>query len=400
MPWNTRSVMDVRRELVALVREQGVSVASASAQYGVSRPTAYKWLKRFAERGESGLSDESRAPHTRPNTTDALRLERIVGVRRQFPSWGPKKVRAWLQRRDPGVEWPAVSTIGEILDRAGLVERRIARRRAPAYTEPLRHATAPNEVWSIDFKGQFRLGDGSLCYPLTVTDNFSRMILGCFALETTAAWRAEHCMLDVFDRWGLPTSIRSDNGSPFATPGLMGWSSMSAGWQKLGIRHERIEVGHPEQNGRHERMHLTLKRETTRPAGHDGVEQQERFDCFCGYFNTVRPHEALQMRTPAELHTRSSRELAEVKPPDYSRCDDTRVVKRDGSICIGRRRIHVGSALAGHEVGIVELEPELWLVHFAGIDVGLFERGETKMSPVEPMRVNPPEPTASMSPGV
>lgn len=385
----------MRRELISRVREDGVSVACASAEFGVSRQTAYKWLKRFAELGEGGLADASRAPHFSPQTTSTQLVERVVGVRRQFPSWGPKKVRAWLMRSAPLVDWPAVSTIGEILDRAGLVERRSPRRRAPPYTAPLQHAMAPNEVWSIDFKGQFRLGDGNLCYPLTVTDNYSRMILGCFALDTTAASQSRRCMVDVFERWGLPAAIRSDNGSPFATAGLWGLSSLSADWLKMGILHERIEVGHPEQNGRHERMHLTLKKETTRPAGKDACEQQGRFDKFLGYFNEIRPHEALNMRTPVEVHEHSARRLADVKEPDYSRFDDVRVVKRDGAVCLGGRRFHVGAALAGHEVGILELEPDMWLVNFAGLDLGLIERGETKLSPADAPGVNPPSKPAT-----
>lgn len=388
MPWFESRVVDQRARLVMKVMVDGMPVSHAAAEFGVSRPTAYKWLSRFRDGGVEALGDVSRAPHVNAQKTAAVIEARVVAVRRQYPTWGPKKVLALLRREAPAVDWPAASTIGSILDRHQLVVPREVRRRAPPYTAPLRHATGPNEVWSIDFKGQFRLGNGALCYPLTVTDNFSRMVLGCFALDSTGAHRAGLCMDDVFDRWGLPGSIRSDNGTPFATAGLMGLSAMSASWMEMGIRHERIEVGHPEQNGRHERMHLTLKRETTRPAAEDFEPQQERFDRWLEYFNDVRPHEALAMKTPSSVHVPAARTRRDVAPPTYADCDEIRVVRKDGALRIGGTQYHLCQALAGRVVGVVELEPDLWLVRFAGRDIGLLERGDKSVSPLKESTVN------------
>lgn len=380
MPWDVRSIMDARMDFIGMVREQGLSVAEASQRCGVSRQTAYKWLRRFAQSGTEGLADLSRAPHHVPHRTAEGIEARVVQLRRQYPSWGPRKLRAWLARSEPGVAWPAASTMGDMLDRAGLTVPRRVRRRVPASTTPLSHVTRPNQVWSIDYKGQFRLGNGRLCYPLTVTDNASRMLLGCYALENTRHDLARACLRDVFARYGVPDAIRSDNGSPFASNGLLGLSALSAWWRTLGIVHERIEVGHPEQNGRHERMHLTLKQETTRPAADCHQSQQQRFDQFRRYFNEDRPHQALDMRTPASVHEANGRAYVEPEPWDVSRYDEVRVVRLDGTIKFGGRLVHISQALAGHEVGLIELEDDVWLVGFCDLLLGLFERGDTSLS--------------------
>jgi transposase InsO family protein len=371
-------------EFVTLVKEGGRSVADAARQCGVSRPTAYRWLRRYEREGQSGLHDRSKAPHVIPHKTPQEVEDRVLQARRQYPTWGPKKIRAWLGRREAGSTWPAASTMGEILERAGMVMPRRTRRRTPASTTPLSHAMAPNDVWSLDFKGQFRLGNGRYCYPLTVTDNFSRMLLGCFALEGTRGQEVRQCLEEVFSAHGLPTAMRSDNGSPFASNGILGMSSLGAWWMTLGMKHERIDTGHPEQNGRHERMHLTLKQETTRPPAHTMGAQQERFDSFRTYFNEQRPHEALDMQTPASVHVASSRAYREAEAWDYSRFDDVRVVAGSGCIRFLRSTVGVTAALAGHEVGLIELDDDVWLVHFCGQDLGLFEVGETSISPLEP----------------
>ena len=383
MPWRCRSIMDARMEFVTLVKEGGRSIADAAKECGVSRQTAHRWLKRYDREGQEGLRDRSKAPHVIPHKTPEAIEERVLQVRRQYPTWGPRKIRAWLTRREPGPAWPAASTMGEILERAGMVIPRRMRRRTPASTTPLSHASGPNDVWSLDFKGQFRLGNGRYCYPLTVTDNFSRMLLGCHALETTRAQDVRLCLEEVFTAFGLPRALRSDNGSPFASHGVLGMSSLGAWWMTLGLRHERIAVGHPEQNGRHERMHLTLKQETTRPPAHSMGGQQERFDAFRAYFNEQRPHEAIGMQTPASVHVPSARPYREAEPYDYSRFDDVRVVAPSGTIRFLRSTVGVTAALAGHEVGLIELDDDVWLVHFCGQDLGLFELGETAISPLE-----------------
>lgn len=383
MPWRCRSIMEARREFVDLVGEGGLSVAEAARRCGISRPTAYRWLARFKEEGEAGLKDRSRAPRVIPHKTPEAIEEQVLQVRRQYPTWGPKKIRGWLTRREPSMDWPAASTMGEILERAGMVMPRRLRRRTPPSTTPLSHAVQPNDVWSLDFKGQFRLGNGRYCYPLTVTDNVSRMLLGCFALEATRGQEVRQCLEAVFTQYGLPRAFRSDNGSPFASRGLLGLSALGAWWMTLDIRHERIAPGHPEQNGRHERMHLTLKRETTRPPAHGLGGQQERFDRFRVYFNEERPHESLGQVPPATVHQTSARPYREAEPFDYSRFDDVRVVKRGGAIGFRRSNIGITAALEGHEVGLLELDDDVWLVHFCGQDIGLFELGETSLSVLE-----------------
>lgn len=312
-------------------------------------------------------------------------MERCLQVRRQYPSWGPRKIRAWLQARDPAVAWPAASTIGEALERLGLVERRRFRLRTPPSTAPLAHASQPNDVWSIDFKGQFRLGNGEYCYPLTVTDNASRMLLACVGRPNTQGEGVRAVLEDLFAEYGLPTAIRSDNGAPFASCGVAGLSSLSSWWTALGIRVERIAPGRPDQNGRHERMHLTLKQETTRPAAQCLEGQQRRFDEFRKYFNEIRPHEAIGQKTPASLYTPAIRAY---KPEDvslaYDNFDDVRYVSRKGLIGFGGQKVHIGQGLRDCPVGLREIDDGIWLVSYAHIPLGLIERGERSLSPLLP----------------
>ncbi|MCA9565256.1 MAG: transposase [Myxococcales bacterium] len=259
--WREDSVVDQRAHFVLRVRQEGAEVAATCREFGISRKTGHKWLKRYDEDGLSALEDESRAPRSQPHKTPEELVQPIVATRRRYPTWGPKKIRAMLIRQHPDVAWPAASTVGEILNREGLVTPRKRRRRTPRYGEPLAKAVAPNKLWSVDFKGQFQLGDGTMCYPLTVTDNYSRMLLGCYALPSTATPGARGAMERVFADWGIPEAIRSDNGSPFASRGILGLSRLSAWWVGMGVKHERIRPGKPQENGRHERMHLTLKQD-------------------------------------------------------------------------------------------------------------------------------------------
>lgn len=385
MPWRETDAMSERARFVIAVREHGMSVAAACREFGVSRPSGYKWLRRYDEGGVAALADRSRAPGTSPHATPEPVIGRLVELRHRFPDWGPKKLRAYLSALEPETPWPAASTIGDLLTQRGLVEPRCSKRKAPALsTTPLSHADRPNALWSADFKGQFRLGCGEYCYPLTATDNFSRKLFACHALTGTDGAGAIPVFDRVFRDEGLPDAIRTDNGSPFATTSLGGLSELSVWWLKLGIRLERIVPGHPEQNGRHERMHLTLKRATTRPAAFDSTEQQNRFDQFRFVFNEERPHEALEMKTPSSVHTRSARSYDGQAPdPEYPNHDLILRVRSSGQLQFGSQALSVGKPLAGQLVGLLELDDDCWLLSFAGLELGIFRRGATKVEPVE-----------------
>ena len=381
MPWMEATKVEQRLEFVLRVKREECSVAEACREFGISRPTGYKWLERYEDDGLVGLHDRSRAPATIPHKTDEETEELICALRRQHPQLGPKKLRAWLVRQHPQADWPAPSTIGDILKRNDLVEERKTRRRTPPATHPLSEADAPNRIWSADFKGQFELGDGSLCYPLTVTDNFSRMILGCYGLRSTSAAPTQECFEEIFSRYGLPDAIRTDNGSPFASRAPAGLSRLSAWWCSLGVDHERIEPGKPQQNGRHERMHLTLKQHTARPAENTMTAQQERFDDFVLFFNELRPHESLEQTPPRDHYKRSSRDYPDdVQPLSYPQCDVERRVSSTGYTQFSNRPLYVSEALRGHRVGLVEADVDVWIVNFAGTDIGMFEPGDRSMT--------------------
>ena len=306
MPWKVTGKMKARADFIHDVVVLQMTKAEACRRHGVSRPTGDLWLKRYELQGVAGLEDLSHAPHEVPHRTAPAVEALALRLRERYPTFGPKKLHALLARQIPDA--PSASTIGGILNRHGLTSPPEKRRRTPPYTQPLRHAQAANQVWSVDFKGQFLLRCGKLCYPLTITDNATRMILAIDALEATHTGPVRDVMERVFSQRGLPDWIRSDNGAPFASNGVMGLSQLSAWWLSLGIGHERSEPGHPEQNGRHERMHLTLKRETTRPAAQDMAGQQERFDTFVSIFNEIRPH--CQQRSETDPLQRS-----ETDPP-------------------------------------------------------------------------------------
>ena len=384
MPWLETKAVNERTRFVVGVREQGLTVAEACRRFGVSRTTGYKWLRRYDRDGFAALEDQSRAPKTRPNETPPEVVERLLSVRREY-GWGPKKIRGWLRLREPELKLPAASTVGDILAKHGLVEPRSKRRRAPSLSsEPLAHATAPNALWSTDFKGQFRLGNGRYCYPLTVTDNYSRFIVTCHGLDDTKAEGAKPAFERAFERYGVPEAIRSDNGAPFASTAPAGLTTLSVWWLKLGIRLERIEPGKPQQNGRHERMHLTLKRETTRPAGADMAEQQKRFEFFVERFNQERPHEALGQKPPATAYQPSTRTYdGKVSEPQYPNHDLVAEVRTNGCVSFAGDVVMVGKPLIGERVGLLELDDDCWLVSFCDVDLGFFRRGSRRLTTIE-----------------
>lgn len=344
-------------------------------EFGISRKTGHKIWNRYEELGIEGLRDQSRAPRHIPHRTPPELVEVLVAARQKHPTWGPKKLKEVLER-ELGHELPAASTIGSVLRRCGLVSHRKPRRWTPPRPTPLSEAAAPNDIWCVDYKGQFRLGDGSYCYPLTITDQFSRYLLACEGMARIAEEQAREVFEDMFRSHGLPSIIRSDNGSPFASSGLAGLTRLSVYWMSLGILHERTRPAHPEENGRHERMHRTLKRETTRPARENLLQQQEVFDFFLDEFNTERPHEGLDMKRPADVYVPSARRYPErFDQPTYPLHDDTLTVTRSGQVRVpGRGSVYLSVALSGHDIGIREELDGRWLVTFMSLDLGYVEK--------------------------
>lgn len=363
--------MDERRKFVREHRRQAVSMSELCSRFGISRRTGYKWLARFDELGEPGLSDRSRAPAKHPNTTPQELENVIVELRRAHMRWGPRKLRAWLKTRRPEREWPAASTFGDILRRHGLVLPFTARRRCPPFTHPLAHANGPNAVWCADFKGWFRTIDGSRCDPLTITDAYSRYLLCAQRLDRTDGEHVKPVMERAFKHYGLPEAIRTDNGPPFASIAVGGLSRLSVWLVRLGIRHERIAPGKPQQNGRHERMHRTLKAETAQPPAADLPSQQRAFDRFRDDFNNERPHEALGMKTPASLYAHSVRPYPRKLPElEYPKAYELRRVRSNGEVKLGGGLLYVSEALVGELVGLERLHERYWQMHFGPVPLG------------------------------
>jgi putative transposase len=349
-------------------------------RFGISRKTGYKLYRRYQAEGLAGMAERSRAPHVIPWAISEAQAEAIVGLRREHPSWGPKKLRAKLFERAPAQGWPASSTIGELLRRQGLSEPRKRRRRATPSVSPLRSAVMPNDVWCIDFKGWFRTGCGTRCDPLTVTDAFSRYLL-CLQLMARPDYANCRSELErVFREYGLPGTIRSDNGTPFASVGAGGLSRLSVWWVKLGIAPERIEPGQPQQNGRHERMHGTLKAETAKPPAATSAAQQGRFDRFREEFNHERPHEALGQTPPAQHFQRSARSYpAQLEDPAYPAEYELRRVRSNGEIKWQGELVFIGEALINEVIGLVETDDGDAGVYFGPLPLGIIDAVTLKL---------------------
>lgn len=379
MPWKESCRMDERMRFVVRLLD-GERMTDLCHEFGISRKTGYKFLERYRNLGTLGISDQSRAPIHIPQRTTQEIEKLILALREKHSSWGPRKLKAKLEELHPGLKIPAASTIGEILSRSGYIEMKRRRREKNFFPTQnlLTESQKPNDVWCIDFKGQFRLGNGKYCYPLTISDHYSRYLIGCEALENTRGEGTFAAFEAAFSQYGLPQVIRSDNGAPFASTGLAGLSQLSAWFIRLGIRPERIEPGHPEQNGRHERMHLTLKKETTRPASKNLLQQQEVFDRFREIYNQERPHEALQMKSPAKVYQSSDRLYDGDPELDYPLHDFVRTVMKTGYIRLPEeRRCFITRALTGSRVGVRETEPNLWLISYANLDLGYVDLTES-----------------------
>jgi transposase InsO family protein len=386
MAWKETVVVEERMKFVMACRAEEESMAALCREFGVSRDTGYKWLARYETHGVAGLVDRSRAPRSHPNAVDEATRGLILAARAAHPTWGPRKLRVLLGRTHRRrVSWPAASTIGELLRREGLSVPRKRRRRVERDTRCHDAALWPNDLWCIDFKGWFLTGDGLRCDPLTVTDQASRCLLRCRAMRGTGVDAVRPVLEAAFRELGLPRAIRSDNGAPFASRALAGLSPLSVWWIRLGIDHRRIDPGHPEQNGAHERMHRTLKGEAASPPARDARRQQERFDAFRAEFNDERPHEALGMETPSSRYEPSDRPYpARLPELEYARATardgwEVRRVQQRGEFHWKNRRVFLSEVLAGEPVGLEPLDDRYWRAHFGPVDLGVFDSHRVKM---------------------
>lgn len=375
MPWNETCAMNERKAFINAWKSGEFTVAELCRRFGISRKTGYKWINRVLAEGQAGLSDRSRAAHRHPNRTPDAIVRRLLEAKHQHPDWGPAMLVKWLRRREPRRPWPAPSTAGEILKRHGLVTPRTRRKRVPPHSEPLRHATGPHAVWSADFKGQFELGNGRWCYPLTISDNYSRYLIECQGLYGTSLEPVKARYERAFRRWGLPNAIRTDNGYPFASCAIGGLNDLSIWLLKLEVMPERIAPGHPEQNPRHERLHRTLKAAAINPAKANLSAQQRAFNRFTRDYNHERPHQALDDRCPDELIRPSSRTYPDTLPDVvYPDSYQVRRVRTDGSIKWQGELIYVSTALTGEPLGLKAIGNDRWQLQFARLAIGILDQ--------------------------
>jgi len=376
MPWRELKPMDQKTQFIADYLRRTLDTTELCQLYGISRKTGYKWIERYLEDGPQGLEERSRRPGACPNQTPEAIVEALIAVRQRHPTWGAKKLLPFVEKRHPDWELPARSTVCDILKRRGLIPRQRRRRAIGHPGKPSSLMLAPNAIWCADFKGQFKTGDGLYCYPLTVTDGYSRYLLGCQGLSSTKVLEAKPVFTRLFKEFGLPERIRSDNGVPFATNTLARLSALSAWWVRLGILPDLIEPGKPQQNGRHERMHRTLKAETTRPPAANRRTQQRKFNRFQKEFNDERPHEALDMATPGSIYVPSPREMPNRLPPlEYPDRFEVRYVSYNGGIRWNNGWVNVSITCAGEYIGLEEIDDGVWDVYFGPLKLGrLLER--------------------------
>lgn len=383
MPWQECYKMDERLRFVARLLD-GEKMAVLCREFDVSRKTGYKIYSRYRDCGLEGLTDRSRRPYRHANRLPFQIELLIVQLKKEHPNWGAMKIRDKIKRRHSEITLPAISTVHTVLDRHGLVTRGRRHNHYKAEGTGLSRPDHPNDLWCADYKGEFMLADRRYCYPLTITDFASRYLLCCDALETTKEQYAFTVFERTFKDFGLPRAIRSDNGVPFASnSAFFGLSKLSVWWLRLGIAIERIKPGNPQQNGRHERMHLTLKKEATKPPGKNFLQQQAKFDAFIQDYNHERPHQALNLRYPAELYSPSPRPYTGLPELEYPFHDRTITVTQCGRLCFGRRKINLSAAFAGQNVGVREIANNIWLISFMHFDLGFFdhESGRVECAP-------------------
>jgi putative transposase len=386
MPWKETCAMDEKVQMIGDWLKKEHTISELGEHYQVSRKTVSKWIRRFRDGGVEALKEASCAPYHHPNATAPEIVFQLIETKLRHSKWGPKKVVASLKQKYPETPWPVVSTTQSILRKEGLVNPRKIRRHTPPYNQPFQECLKPNDSWSIDYKGQFRMGDNRLCYPLTITDNYSRYLLKCHGLHHPRYKDTRPWLERTFREYGLPLAIKSDNGAPFASTGLGGLSRLSVWLIRLQVIPERIELAHPEQNGRHERMHRSLKEAVCQPPKSCLSRQQMAFDHFKTEFNEERPHEALDMKTPASLYEPSRRQFPEKLPPvEYDSWMAVRRVLPSGGIKWRNNYIYVSQALAGEPVGLKQISEttlELW---FSSYLLGILDEKTKKVLPMSPV---------------
>ncbi|MEO7963027.1 MAG: IS481 family transposase [Gemmatimonadaceae bacterium] len=368
MPWLETSPMEQRSRFIDAYLAGGFTMTELCARYQISRRVGYKWIARYDADGRKGLADRSRAPHQCPHKVSDEIAALLCGARRKHPDWGPEKLIAWLKPQYPRMAWPAISTASDLLKRAGLVHAKRRRYRATHPGVGAATTQAPNDLWTADFKGHFRTGDGEYCYPLTVADQHTRYLLACHALRSTQTHGVTAHFEHLFREFGVPRAIRTDNGVPFATTGLHGLSRLSVWWIWLGIVPQRILPGQPQQNGAHERMHRTLKRAAIRPPCRTFGTQQRAFDRFRHEYNTERPHQHLDGATPSAHHHPSPRPYPAILPAiTYPSDFVVKEVTAAGTFRLGQKIYFLSNSLIHYPVGLEEHADGIWSVYFCHV---------------------------------
>jgi putative transposase len=385
MIWRETCAMEERMRFVDAVVENTESFAAVCRRFGVSRKTGYKWLARYEAEGVEGLKDQSRAPLHHAHAMTARIAELCLMVRRAHPTWGPLKVKAWLEQHDPQIEWPAASTIGALFDREGLTVRRVVRHRSPPSSVPFGQCTMANDIWCMDFKGWFVTGDGQRCEPMTLSDAHSRYLLRCQALARNDGDHVWPVLDAAFREFGLPLRLRSDNGTPFASTGAGGLSQLSVKVIKAGVLPERIRPGKPQQNGRLERFHLTLHQDTASPPAKTLRAQIERFRKYQHVYNEERPHQALGNEVPAAHYAASPRRFDGIlREPEYSADHEVRRVRHSGEIRWHGYEIYISAALTGEPIGLIETDGGDWSVSYGPIHLGVIPHGDNRLRKPKP----------------
>jgi putative transposase len=375
--------MDERTKFIGRILE-GEKIAPLCREFGISRVTGHNIWNRYVQDGNKGLYNRSRAPHKHPNQTPFEIEKLIVRLKTEKPSWGAPKIRELVQKKYSSVKVPSTSTVHCILDRHDLVKKRTRRTKFKATASYLSNPTEPNDLWCTDFKGQFKMQNQNYCYPLTLSDFASRYLFTCESLSSVEESPCFSIFEEAFKEYGLPTAIRSDNGVPFASGNsLWNLTRLSVWWIRLGIRIERIKPGNPQQNGRHERMHRTLKLEATKPPRSNLLQQQETFDQFKQSFNFERPHQALEMKTPSEIYKKSPRVYSGLTDLTYPGYDQTRLLSSCGKLCFNNLKINISRAFANQPVGLKQLDTGLWQLDFMSNTLGFFDVESRKFSPAD-----------------